>query len=102
MTSSEIYATEVIGWFPNAKFLHIVRDPRDNWASLRSGWEDRHNKSQEDSLSNLIQTLLARAGFGLRLARLNAMALGDDCYKVIRFEDMTRTSSKPSRISAAS
>lgn len=27
-TSTEIYATEIIKWFPQAKFIHLVRDPK--------------------------------------------------------------------------
>ena len=46
-TSSEFYATEIIKWFPNAKFIHLIRDPRDNFASLKSGWEERY-KNQEN------------------------------------------------------
>src|SRR5262245_6893482 len=36
-TSTEVYALEVSEWFPKAKFIHLVRDPRDNYASLKSG-----------------------------------------------------------------
>jgi len=88
-TSTEIYAMEIAEWFPKAQFLHIVRDPRDNWASLRSGWEKRY-QHQESAIGDLIQTLLARAGLGLRISQLNVQALGQDKYRVERFEDMTR------------
>ncbi|MBZ0167180.1 MAG: sulfotransferase [Candidatus Omnitrophica bacterium] len=37
-TSTEIYALEMAELFPQAKFIHLLRDPRDNWASLASGW----------------------------------------------------------------
>jgi hypothetical protein len=42
-TSTEIYAQEVSEWFPGAKFVHVLRDPRDNFGSLKSGWEARNS-----------------------------------------------------------
>ena len=27
--------------FPNAKFIHNIRDPRDNYASMKSRWEKK-------------------------------------------------------------
>ncbi len=86
-TSTEIYAAEVAAWFPNARFIHVVRDPRDNWASLKSGWTARY-KDQENSLEALLQSLMDRAGLGLRMAKINEQSLGEDRYKVIRFEDL--------------
>lgn len=87
-TSTEIYATEVFRWFPNAKFIHLIRDPRDNFGSLKSGWESKY-KSHNDSLERLLQSLLDRGGLGLRLAKVNQQKFGEDRYKVIRYEDLT-------------
>jgi len=86
-TSTEIYATQVAEWFPNARFIHVTRDPRDNWASLKSGWSARY-KDQENSLEALLQSLMDRAGLGLRMAKINEQSLGKERYKVIRFEDL--------------
>ena len=74
-TSSEFYVAEIIKWFPNAKFIHIIRDPRDNFASLKSGWEKRY-KTQEDNLKDLLQSLLDRGGMGMKLALNNQKMLG--------------------------
>jgi hypothetical protein len=87
-TSTEIYAQEISNWFPKAKFLHIVRDPRDNYASLKSGWRDRY-QHQEGTPHDLLQTMLDRGGLGLRMARLNQTALGKERYLVIKYEDLT-------------
>jgi hypothetical protein len=90
-TSTEIYAVEVAQWFPNAKFIHIVRDPRDNFGSLKSGWEARY-KAQESDKRALLQSLLDRGGLGLRMAPMNLEALGPDRYLVVRFEDLAKDS----------
>lgn len=86
-TSTEIFATDIVGWFPKARFVHILRDPRDNFGSLKSGWQTRY-KDQEASPRMLLQSLLDRAGLGLRMAELNQEALGPETYHVVRFEDL--------------
>ena len=87
-TSSEIYASEMLEWFPNARFIHIVRDPRDNWASLRSGWEKRY-QNFNDSPDRLMSSMLSRGRTGMLFADLNTQLIGDDRYIVIRYEDLT-------------
>lgn len=86
-TSTEIYATEVAEWFPNAKFIHLIRDPRDNYASLKSGWDARY-QDWENTRKSLLQSLFDRGGLGLRIAKLNQKVIGKDRYKIIRFEDL--------------
>lgn len=88
-SSTEIYACEIAEWFPAAKFIHLVRDPRDNFGSLKSGWQDRY-RHQEDSVKALIQSLLDRGGLGLRMASINESVLGTERYRVVRFEDLAR------------
>lgn len=87
-TSTEIFAQDVASWFPKARFLHITRDPRDNYASLKSGWRARY-QNQEASYESLIQSLIDRGGLGLRMAGLNRALLGSERYHVVRFEDLT-------------
>lgn len=89
-TSTEIYAVEVGEWFPKAKFIHLVRDPRDNYSSLKSGWQRRY-QHQEDSRFTLLQSLLDRGGLGMRMAATNQEALGQDRYMVLRFEDLVES-----------
>jgi hypothetical protein len=96
-TSTEIYAAEVKAWFPEAKFIHVLRDPRDNWASLKSGWTARYQHFN-DEMDRLMQSLIDRGRTGMAMARDNASALGKDCYHVIRFEDLV---SDPKRHMAA-
>ncbi|MGM0520404.1 MAG: sulfotransferase family protein [Campylobacterota bacterium] len=92
-TSTEIYAQEIAQWFPNAKFIHMVRDPRDNWSSLQSGWEKRY-KNFNDSINTLKHSMIERGHLGLKLAIENEKVLGKDRYYLIKYEDFTQNSEK--------
>jgi hypothetical protein len=87
-TSTEIYAMDVFSWFQNAKFIHVIRDPRDNWGSLKSGWEKRY-KNFNDSPERLLQSLLERGKLGMEFAKNNQEFFGENNYLVIKFEDLT-------------
>ncbi|MCF6330696.1 MAG: sulfotransferase [Sulfurimonas sp.] len=87
-TSTEIYALDLIKMFPNAKFIHLIRDPRDNWASLKSGWDEKYKK-YNDEQKRLLQSLIERGKLGLEFAKNNREILGEKCYKVVKFEDLT-------------
>lgn len=87
-TSTEIYALELSKMFPNAKFIHILRDPRDNWASLNSGWEKRY-KDYNDELNRLKHSMIERGKLGMKMAKDNLETLGEERYKIIKFENIT-------------
>jgi hypothetical protein len=87
-TSTEIYASVVFDWFPQAKVIHMVRDPRDNFGSLKSGWAARY-RQQNDTIERLLQSMIDRGGLGMKLALLNAERFGPRRYRVIRYEDLT-------------
>lgn len=85
-TSIEIYAAELLRWFPNARFIQLLRDPRDNYGALKAG-RDRYagfGESEGMTLSSLVN----RAGMGLRLAHRHAARFGANRYRVLRFEDL--------------
>ena len=82
-SSSEIYASKALEWFPEAKFLHIIRDPRDNWASMKSGWDKRF-KYHNDSLGRLMHSMIERGKFGFELSERNRKRFGSDRYKVVK------------------
>lgn len=88
-TSTEVYALDLIEIFPNAKFIHIVRDPRDNWASLKSGWDKRY-KDFNDDLQRLMHSLLERGKLCMEFAKYNLEIIGEDRYKVIKYEEITK------------
>ncbi len=88
-TSTEIYAQDLIKIFPNAKFIHIIRDPKDNWASLKSGWEKRYQDFNDD-IKRLMHSLLERGKLGMEFAKYNQELIGDSQYLVLKYEDFTR------------
>ena len=85
-TSTEIYALELIDCFPEAKFIHLLRDPRDNWASLKSHWFSRYQE-YNDELARLLQSLLERGRLGMQMANANKNSIGDN-YHIVKFEDL--------------
>lgn len=93
-TSSEIYALDAAEWFPKATFIHVLRDPRDNWASLKSGWDVRF-KYHNDRPERLMHSMIERGRFGFELAERNRALLGSSRYLVLRYEDLLR---KPQQV----
>lgn len=89
-TSTELYAGDLIKFFPNAKFIHMVRDPRDNWSSLKSGWDQRY-KDFNDEINRLKHSMIERGKLGLEYAKYNEEIIGKEQYKVIKFEDFVVT-----------
>jgi hypothetical protein len=87
-TSIEIYAQEILGWFPEARFIHLVRDPRDNFAALATGVDRYYSRLGEDH-NRTLASLLNRVGIGFRMAQENNEQLGAGRYHVLRFEDLT-------------
>ena len=86
-TSSEIYAIEMKKWFPDAKFIHVIRDPRDIWSSLMSGWDRRYSK-YNTSKNNLMHSMIERGVLGFQMAIDNQITIGKSNYHVVRYEDL--------------
>ncbi|WP_285906382.1 sulfotransferase family protein [Pseudodesulfovibrio pelocollis] len=86
-TSTEIYALDIVDEFPNAKFVHVIRDPRDNWASLCSGWQKRYCQFNDEP-NRLKQSMIERGRLGMEMAIENMEALGKNHYKIVLFEDL--------------
>ncbi|WP_409719642.1 sulfotransferase family protein [Pseudorhodoplanes sp.] len=86
-TSIEIYAAEMRTWFPEARFIHLVRDPRDNFAALAAGVESYYSRMGEDH-NRTLASLLNRVCTGFRMARINRAEFGEDRYLIVRFEDL--------------
>ena len=53
----QAYTTEILEWFPNAKFIIVLREPKDVWASLSNHWprEKKFFDSKKDLLQNMIE-----------------------------------------------
>lgn len=91
-TSVEIYATEIKKWFKNAKFIHLIRDPRDNYSAIKSGLKKYYSKFNDDKLSILF-SIIFRYLNGLEAIEINKKIIGKDYY-VCRFEDLIASPEK--------
>lgn len=95
-TSIEIYAAEIFEWFPDARFVHILRDPRDNFAALAAGVDSYYSRLGEDR-NRTLASLLNRARIGFRMAEQNRASFGAERYHIVRFEDLVTMSEKAMR-----
>jgi hypothetical protein len=86
-TSSDIYAQEISEWFPNTRFIQLVRDPRDNYAALKAGVSNYYSAMGETELTTLA-SLINRALIDMKMALNNPSILGESQYRVVRFEDL--------------
>ena len=74
---NEYYAGQIFAWWPEARCIHVVRDPRDNFVSYRrkhTGWQP------EFFAGNWLRSTRA----GLR----NAAQYGARRYWLLRYEDL--------------
>ena len=86
-TSIEIYANEILDWFPQSRFVQILRDPRDNFAALAAG-VDKHYAPLGEDRKRTLASLLHRARHGFRMASRNRARLGEERYHLLRYEDL--------------
>lgn len=74
---NEYYANVIFEWWPNAKCIHIVRDPRDNFIS----YQRKHPRWNAKVFTwNWVRS--THAGI------LNYYSYGDERYTLLRFEDL--------------
>lgn len=88
-TSLEIYFEEIKKWFPESKFIQLVRDPRDNFASIKSGVENYYSKIGEDN-NHSLSSLIYRVRLGLGLGFLYNKIYSKN-FVSIRFEDLVKS-----------
>ena len=74
-------------WLPRARFIQIIRNPRDNFASINSGVGKYYSKLGEDEKHSL-SSLIYRASIGLKICSPNIGAFGEDRYVYLRYEDL--------------
>jgi hypothetical protein len=77
---NEHYAGQIFDWWPEARMVHTVRDPRDNFTSYHRKHADW---SPEAFALNWVHSTLA----GLK----NRDRFGNPRYLLLRFEDLTST-----------
>jgi hypothetical protein len=77
---NEQFADVIFSFWPNAKCLHIIRDPRDNYASYKkkqTEWQPEH---------------FAYSWWrSFDAGRHNEIRFGKDRYRIIRYEDLVRS-----------
>jgi hypothetical protein len=88
-TSIEIYASELKRYFPEAKFIHLIRDPRDNYAALKSGVKVHYKHLGEDE-NKTLASMIYRSRFGLEMGLLNQKIFGGRSYKTVKFETLVK------------
>ena len=86
-TSSDIFYSTIFKKKENIKFIHIVRDPRDNYASLKSGSKNYYKKIGEDQIT-LLSSMIQRALLDFRFIDINQKFFGKDRYMIIKYEDL--------------
>ena len=86
-TSIEMYANTLFNWYSQAKFIHIIRDPRDNYGAIKAGW-DQNYQQQFDCKERLLQSVIDRARLGMELAEVNQQRFGREKYHIVRYEDV--------------
>jgi hypothetical protein len=86
-TSIEIYAQEIFEWFPKSKFIHLVRDPRDNYAALKSGVASYYSKMGENEKETLA-SLIHRIRIGLEIGFVNLNKYRSNKYLFVNFNEL--------------
>ncbi|RCK73017.1 MAG: Protein-tyrosine sulfotransferase 1 [Anaerolineae bacterium] len=74
---NELYADQIFRWWPDARCIHVVRDPRDNYATYRR----KHPNLSPERFSRAWNSSLE---MGLR----NQRRYGKSHYLLLRYEDL--------------
>ena len=94
-SSTEIYALEISKKLSNVKFIHNIRDPRDNYASIKSRWSKKlKNLSDSDSIEALRQTCIMRGRLGIDMGILNIKILGNKHYFFTKYDEMVKNTER--------
>lgn len=76
--NTERYASEIFSAYPGAKIIHMLRDPRDRYASAAKRWKNMKGKAGAGTAMWLQTTYLAEKN----------QALYPFQYKIIRYESL--------------
>ena len=88
-TSADICFNQIFKKNDQIKFLHLIRDPRDNFASLKSGHSSYYSKLGEDNLV-LLSSMINRAKFDFDFIEKNKKIFGKKNYLVIKYEQLVK------------
>ena len=77
---NEYFTQNIFNWWPEARCIHIVRDPRDNFASYR--------RKHPDWAPEFFAANWARSG---KAGLNNQERFGIERYLILRYEDLTQS-----------
>jgi len=92
-TSQSVFFDELKADFPSLKMIHLVRDPRDNYAALKVGVARYYSKLGENELETLA-SLINRCRMDMISARLNTTR-HPESFLALRFEDIVADPKPP-------
>jgi len=78
---NELNVDQILTFFPSARFIHIIRDPRSNIASLKRLFKLRNWSWDTEAYAYSIRN-------SIEIGFLNQERLGDDKYHILRYEDL--------------
>ena len=87
-TSQAIYFEELKTDFSSLQMIHVLRDPRDNYAALKAGVRNYYARLGEGELETLA-SLINRCRMDMMTATVNSQ-LHPDSFLAIKFEDLVR------------
>ena len=76
---TEHHSHEIFSELPEARILHMVRDPRDRYASIVRRYDDRGKG---------VGAAMGRWLASVRAGRRNVQRFGDDRYRMVRYETL--------------
>jgi len=78
---NEQFADQIFTWWPEARCIHVVRDPRDNFASYRT------KRSFQLPLGRFTEEWQASVRTGLK----NQQKYGKDAYLILNYENLLQS-----------
>ncbi|MFX1508559.1 MAG: sulfotransferase, partial [Promethearchaeota archaeon] len=81
---NELNVDQILNFFPSARFIHIIRDPRSNIASLKRLFKVRNWSWDTEAYAYSLRN-------SIELGFLNQERLGEEKYHILRYEDLVTT-----------
>ena len=83
---SHLFADEIFAAFPLAKYIHLLRDPKDNFASVGGSFlKENHSRVKSEALLWRYRIWSAQSFY---FAHRNQQKFGKDRYMIMRFQDL--------------
>ena len=91
-TSQSIHFNYFKNTFPNLKMLCLIRDPRDNYASIKSGIKSYYSFLGENN-NTALSSVINRVKIDLKSAWINQKSYSDS-FLSVRYEDLVENPEK--------